>query len=164
MTPAAPAEPDAQLKSTEEELWRKLLEDVDDEKRHREYVGFVLRNNLVKIGLRHYGEIVEAKDRYSIEARRLAKRYQKSLMDILFFTPRREERTKTSSLELLGIIIIALAMVTGFYMFTVKNDAVPPVVMLILRLLCPAGLIALIVLIRRKVLKARAMMNRPGER
>ena len=164
LKPTAPAEPDSQTTAAEEVLWKKLAEELDNEKIHREYVGFVLKKNLVKTALRRYGEVIDAKDRYSIETRRLTKKYQKSLVDVLFFTPRLEEQQKTSSLELFGILITALALITGFYMLWVKSDIVPPSVMLILRLLFPISLIVLIVLIRRKVQKAKAMIKRSETR
>ena len=159
-----PREPDAATLATEEQLWLKLKEKLADEARHRDYVGFALKNNLIKNALRRYGEIVDAKEQYPIEDRRLAKKYQKSLVDVMFFTPRRQEPRKVNSLELLGMIMLMLGSVIGLYMMFDDSLRISPTVLLVLRLLFPVCTTLLVVMFWKRLKKAKSLIGGPENR
>lgn len=136
-----PRDPDAQVVARETELWGLVVDDMTDEDRHKQYVGFVLKNNLLKQASRRYGAVIEDKERFSIDARRLARQYQQSIVKILFLNPKEKpEPSRLSRLELLLLFTAAILMMGGLATMMSDTSGFPAVVALLLKLLFPIGL------------------------
>lgn len=138
---ASPAS-DPALLAKEAELWQRLETDLGKDDFHKEYVGFILKNNLVKIAMRRYSEIVDDKDKHPVDHRRLARQYQQNLVKVLFFTQKstREEKSKVNSLQVLILFIATISTLTGLFLFFSDTGNLNPHLVLVLKLLFPLGL------------------------
>lgn len=94
-------------------LWKGVLLDPDNEKNHLEYVGHVLRTGLLKEASRRYGPIIEDK-KYSIEARRFARFYQKQIVNLMFMVPKDNLiKKKNPALGYIFVFLIVMVLLTG---------------------------------------------------
>lgn len=159
LTPSSVSEPSQELKDKEQELWQSLVAHLAEENKHREYVGFVLKNNMVKTATRRYGEIIDDKDRFPVEERRLARKYQKNLVDILFFSPKKNERRKSSSLEGFVIFLAVVFMLGGLSAYFMDTEKIAPAVVLILKLLLPLSAAFLGITFWMKFKKVKNLLN-----
>jgi len=114
--------PDPELQSREEAMWENLLKDFADEQRHKEYLGFCIKNNLMLAGSKRYGAYAEDKEAYPIELRRLARQKQQQLASILFLRPRVDPSLKRSGspfgslsgFEVGGLFAMVILLFVGF--------------------------------------------------
>ena len=102
----------------ETELWEKVEAEPENADAHKEYVGHVLRSGLLKEGSRRYGPIIDDKENFSIETRRLARYYQKQIVNLMFMTPSvgvpsAKTSRPTAYLWMFVLFIASMAMVTG---------------------------------------------------
>ncbi|MCL4235851.1 MAG: hypothetical protein KJ042_15175 [Deltaproteobacteria bacterium] len=115
--PAAIASPPADraaMLAEEDRLWAGVLATPEADDAHREYFNFVTRNGLLREGLRRYSPLVEAKDDFSIESRRQFRRYQQTLMNLMFMTgPRPPSDSGRNNLEYLGLYLAAFVGIAG---------------------------------------------------
>lgn len=132
----------------ETRLWDEVLEDTENPERHKKYFGHALRSGLLKEGSRRYGPLLEDKVKYSIETRRLARFYQKQIMNILFMKPMPDMPKKKN--PTLGYIF------AFFSVMTILTGAFEPK----LWYLIPAGLFFLVPYIYIKFKQAKEKSNR----
>ena len=112
--PTAGTEPKPSKGQTEEALWKQLLDDPENEEKHKIYFNFILRSGQVREGLRRYSTIIEEKDDFSINARRQSRRFHKTLLDLLFLGgPRERPQGKRPFLEYLAFFIATFLIVLG---------------------------------------------------
>jgi len=149
-----------QVLAAEEKLWGALLADLGNEQLHKDYVGFVLKNNLIKQATRRYGPVIEDKEKHSIEARRLARQYQKSLVDLLFFTPKHETIKRSTSLEGFVIFFVVILFFIGVSTFLVDVSNISAILIFILRSLVPISLGALIIYFWIRFSKAKDYLDK----
>jgi hypothetical protein len=71
----------------EGELWDQVSSDPENAEPHKAYVGHVIRTGLLKEASRRYGPMIEDTEAFSIETRRLARYYQKQIVNLMFMTP-----------------------------------------------------------------------------
>jgi hypothetical protein len=161
LSPPTPAAPDEAAQARAAELWSKIVVDLANETLHKEYLGFVLKNNLIKQASRHYAEVVDAKDRYTVEQRRVARQYQQNLLRVLFFTPTREKPSfKLSGVESLLLFVATLVMLAGFATFFADTQNISPVAAVLLKLLFPLGLASLVALLWVRVRGLKSHLNK----
>ncbi len=161
LTPPSPSEPKPETLAQEEQLWQSVVADLGNEELHKQYVGFVLRSNLIKIGTRRYGTVIEDKEHYSIEARRVARQYQQSLVGVLFISPQaRPNVKKSSSFEMFMIIVAAIAALAGLVMFFVDTSKMGFGVVLVLRALFPLSTMFLVWYFYQRYRRARSLFDK----
>jgi hypothetical protein len=121
-----PVPPDPTALAREEELWAKVAADPGAEPAHKEYLGHILKNNLLKNASRRYTEAVAAKDRYTVEQRRLARQYQQQLMKILFLSAP-PPKVETKGLMWRSVIYFFVAVLTlgGLFAFFADTSGAP---------------------------------------
>jgi hypothetical protein len=143
LTPIQKA-PAPEVLAEEEALWRAVLEAFEDEDRHNRYIGFVIKNNLLKNGSRRYGEFARDKERRSVEHRRIANLKQQQIAKILFFVPETKtaggprEQSKAEMSAVLGGVVLGLFGL-AFGLFGPRNFAFLRVVSFILSLVVFGG-------------------------
>lgn len=114
VTPTPPAPDRAAQLAEEERLWALVLASPEAENAHRDYFNHVTRNGLLREGLRRYSPLVDAKDDFSVESRRQFRRYQQTLMNLMFMTgPRPAADSGRNNLEYLGLYIAAFVAIAG---------------------------------------------------
>lgn len=102
----------------ENELWEKVLSDMEDEETHKQYVGHVIRNGLLSESSRRYGKVVDDKEKYSINARRLSRFYQKQIVNLLFMKPSVEKtKRKNPTLGYMGVFVSTMVILCGLLSF-----------------------------------------------
>ena len=89
----------------EEELFKNLMEDLKDESRHKAYIGYILKSGLLSQGTRRYGPLIDDKENFPIEARRLSRIYQRHLVNAMFLTAR-EKSPPSPGKKQLGYFLI----------------------------------------------------------
>lgn len=110
----APTPDRTALLAEEERLWARVLASPETDDVHRDYFNHVTRNGLLREGLRRYSPLVEAKDDFSIESRRQFRRYQQTLMNLMFMTgPRPPADSGRNNLEYLGLYVAAFVAIAG---------------------------------------------------
>ncbi len=115
-----PSEDQQALLAIENDLWEAVLANPEEQEKHNVYFSFVTRNNLLKEGSRRYGAMIEAKDDYSIAARRQFREFQKNIVNLMFITgPREIPEQKRTVFEFFGYLfipfMIAFGLVMSFY-------------------------------------------------
>lgn len=107
-------EPDPETAQREQELWDELLKDFASDELQNQYLGFVIKNNLLVQGSKRYGAFIQDQENNSIEMRRIAHLNQQKITKILFFVPEKTvsgEKTPQSKTELViifGSVLVAL--------------------------------------------------------
>ncbi|NLH48451.1 MAG: hypothetical protein GX444_07590 [Myxococcales bacterium] len=162
LAPPAPPAPDPALLEREEELWAKVTADLGKEEPHKEYLGLALKNNLLLQASRRYGSVIDAKDRYSIEQRRVARKYQQNILRILFLAPKEEKiETKLGSLEALILFLATIGMLGGAAAFFSDNFGIAsPILVAMLRMMFPLGLCFVVVFIWVRIRRAKSFADR----
>ncbi len=98
----------------EKKLWNDLLEKPDVEKYHNDYFAHIVRSGLLKEASRRYGTMVDDKDNYSIETRRLARMFRKQIVNLMFMTPvGAMGKEKNPTLGYVFIFIAVMMIFTG---------------------------------------------------
>lgn len=114
--PHAPAQPPVDAAREEERLWQAVLAEPDVEERHHEYFRHATRNNLIKEALRRYGPVVEDKDRFPVETRRVFRRHQQALVNLMFMSaPRAAQPPKRNFVLYMGLFVATLAFMGGLF-------------------------------------------------
>jgi len=133
-------DPDKQAQ--EEALWKRLEANLGNTDLHKEYASYILKNNLIKIAMRRYSEVVEDKEKHPVDHRRLARQYQQNLVKVLFFTQKstREEKSKRSSLQVLVLFFATVLTLTGLFLFFADTGTLNPRLVAFLKILFPLGL------------------------
>jgi hypothetical protein len=95
-------------------LWDELVSDLENPERHKAYVGHVFRSGLLKEGSRRYLPLIEDKDAYSVEARRLARHYQRQIVNVMFMVPSQTASAKKNpTLGYIATFIAVMVLITG---------------------------------------------------
>lgn len=109
----SPEEKETDL-TREKELWEALLLAPEDEQTHKEYVGHVIRYGLLKEASRRYAPMIDDKDKYDIQTRRIARMYWKQIMNMMFMVPSGPAgKVKNPSLGYVATFIAVMAVITG---------------------------------------------------
>jgi RNAse (barnase) inhibitor barstar len=154
LAPQAAPEPDAATLAREDALWDAVAGNMESEELHRQYVGFILKNNLLKQASRRYGTIIDDADEFSIPERRIARRYQQEIVRILFFQPKAAtEASRLSRLDLFVLFIATLLMIAGLGTMMSDTGEMPAVAVLLLKLMFPLGLAFVVAFIWRRIKK-----------
>ncbi|MDP8225476.1 MAG: hypothetical protein P9L99_19100 [Candidatus Lernaella stagnicola] len=152
---------DPELLAREEALWEALTADLGNEDLHKQYVGFVLKNNLLTTGSRRYGGVIDDKDEYSVDERRLARTYQQNLVRILFFDPREHDQTsKLTRLELLFLFVTTMLTMAGLFALFMDLTGWSFVAILLMRLMFPLGLAVVVLFIWRRARTVTSAMEK----
>ncbi|HPQ67753.1 MAG TPA: hypothetical protein PKW95_01410 [bacterium] len=161
LTPPTPSEPNPETLAQEEQLWQAVVADLANEELHKQYVGLILRNNLIKIGTRRYGTVIDDKEHYPIEARRIARQYQQSLVGVLFISPQaRPDVKKSSSFEMFMIIVAAFVALAGLVMYFVDTSKMGVGAVMVLRALFPLSMIFLVWYFYQRYKRARSLLDK----
>ncbi|MBZ0274307.1 hypothetical protein K8I61_19890 [bacterium] len=123
-TPSAPLAPEAARRAderketlaAEEAEWARVLANPDDEEAHKAYFRFVVKNGLLSEGIKRYTPLIDAKDDYSIEARRRFRTYQQTIRNLLFMSAPRVEPPKGRRAEIYITLILALTFIIGGFL------------------------------------------------
>lgn len=112
--PVAPTPDRTALLAEEERLWARVLAAPEAEDGHRDYFNHITRSGLLREGLRRYSPLVDAKDDFSVESRRQFRRYQQTLMNLMFMTgPRPPADSGRNNLEYLALYVAAFLGIAG---------------------------------------------------
>ena len=112
------AAPDPKTKSLdlEDQFWAKVLQDPENTGSHKTYVGHILRAGLLREGARRYRPLVDDTEHFSIDARRLARFYQKQIVNVLFMTPSAPRpKPKNPTLGYIFAFIAVMFILTGIF-------------------------------------------------
>jgi hypothetical protein len=102
----------------EAQLWKILGDHPENQEAHKTYVGHVLRTGLLLEASRRYRPMIEDSETFSIETRRLARYYQKQIVNLLFMTPGgpKVERRKPTA-EYIITFVAMMFLIIGFLDF-----------------------------------------------
>jgi hypothetical protein len=160
LTPEPPP-PDPAFLAQEAELWAKVVADLGDEAPHRQYVGFVLKHNLIKNGTRRYGEVIDDKERFSVEQRRVARQYQQHLVRLLFFlAPAEKAPQRLRGLRAVGLFATTVAMLAGLGAIAFDQGESPSVALTLLKGCLPIGAVVIILVIWDMIRKSKGDSQR----
>ncbi len=102
------------LLAEEQRLWELVMQLPADNSRHAAYFAYVTHNGLLKEGSRRYGTIVQARDEFSVEARRQFRQYQKAFVNLIFMGgPKQIREKKRSTIEFMAFFTLAIMVVFG---------------------------------------------------
>ena len=102
--------------SLEAELWSKVEGDPENPDHHKNYAGHIIRSGLLKEGSRRYGPMIEDSEKYSVETRRLARYYQKQIVNLIFMAaPGPGTKKKNPSLGYILAFLSMMVFMTGIF-------------------------------------------------
>ncbi|MDP8256590.1 MAG: hypothetical protein P9M14_12640 [Candidatus Alcyoniella australis] len=94
----------AEQLAAEEQLWSEVCAAELDQQTHNRYVGFCLRNSLIKTAIRRYSESVDD-ERLPIEKRRIARLNRQHLIQVIAIPTHAKSLEEQESKIWLGLVL-----------------------------------------------------------